>query len=128
MHHYNWKRTQPQGILPAAIKPKKGNLDTFERVYYTRAIIGVAAGIVAGFVIPFDPVNPPVDQGVSIGIALGIAIVFYFVSFGIGKGIAKNVPKEKRRKVATEGIIPFIFMLLTFMIIVYTALHQSILT
>jgi hypothetical protein len=107
---------------------KKGNLDTFERVYYTRAIIGVAAGIIAGFVIPFDPVNPPVDQGVSVGIALGIAIVFYFVSFGVGKNIAKNVPKEKRRKVATEGIIPFIFMLLASMIIVYTALHQSILS
>jgi hypothetical protein len=36
------------------------------------------------------------------------------------------VPKDKRRKVATEGIVPFIFLLLTFMIIVFTALHQSI--
>lgn len=98
-------------------------MDTFERVYYTRAIIGVAAGVVAGFVIPVD-----FDQSASVGAAVLIAFVFYFISLGIGKGIAKNVPKDKRRKVATEGIVPFIFLLLTFMIIVYTALHQSILT
>jgi hypothetical protein len=98
-------------------------LDTFERVYYARAIIGVAAGIVAGFVIPVE-----FDQAASVGVAVLIAFVFYFISFGVGKSIAKNVPKDKRRKVATEGIVPFIFMLLTFMIIVYTALHQSILS
>lgn len=103
-------------------------MDTFQRVYYARAIIGVAAGIVAGFVIPFDPSNPPVDQGMSFSIAFGIAVMFYFISLGVGRSIARNVPKDKRRKVATEGIIPFIFLLLTFMIIAYTALHQSILT
>ena len=98
-------------------------MDIFERVYYARAIVGVAAGIVAGFVIPIE-----FDQGASVVVAIGIAFVFYFISLGVGKSIAKNVPRDKRRKVATEGIIPFIFMLLTFMIIVYTALHQSILT
>jgi uncharacterized membrane protein YdcZ (DUF606 family) len=88
-----------------------------------RTIVGVAAGIVAGFVIPVE-----IDQNTSIGIIILIAFVFYFVSFGVGKSIARNVPKDKRKKVATEGIIPFIFLLLTCMIIVYTALHQSILT
>jgi len=101
----------------------KGNLDTFERVYYMRVILGVAAGMVAGLVIPVE-----LDQNTSVGIAVIIAFVFYFVSFGVGKSIARNVPKEKRKKIATEGIIPFIFLLLTFMIITYTALHQSILT
>jgi hypothetical protein len=52
-------------------------------------------------------------------------MVFYFASLAIGRRIAKNVPKDKRKKVATEGIMPFIFLLLAFMIIVYTALHQS---
>lgn len=98
-------------------------MDTFERVYYMRAIVGVAAGIVAGVVIPVE-----FDQSASVGIVILIAFVFYLVSFGVGKNIARNVPKDKRRKVATEGIIPFIFLLLTFMIIVYTALHQSLLT
>lgn len=97
-------------------------MDTFERVYYTRAIIGVAAGVVAGFVIPVE-----FDQSASVGIAVFIAFVFYFISLGVGRSIAKNIPKDKRKKVATEGIIPFIFMLLTFMIITFTALHQSVL-
>lgn len=95
-------------------------MDIFERVYYMRAIVGVAGGILAGFVIPFAS-----DQYTSINTTILIGIVFYFASLGIGRGIAKNVPKDKRRKVATEGIIPFIFLLLTFMIIVYTVLHQS---
>jgi hypothetical protein len=92
-----------------------------------RAVAGVVAGIVAGLVIPFDPVNPQVDQGMAIGTAILIAFVFYFGSVGVGRRIAKNVPKEKRRKVVLEGVIPFIFLLLAFMIIVYTALHQSVL-
>jgi uncharacterized membrane protein YdcZ (DUF606 family) len=98
-------------------------LDTFERVYYMRAIVGIAAGIVAGIIIPVE-----FDQNTSIWITILIAFASYFFSFGVGKSIARNVPKDKRKKVATEGIIPFIFLLLTVMIIVYTALHQSILT
>ena len=97
-------------------------MDVLDRVYYIRAIAGIVAGIVAGLVIPVE-----FDQGTSVGIVVLIAIVFYFVSFGVGKKIARGVPRDKRRKVATDGIIPFIFLLLTFMIILYTALHQSIL-
>lgn len=100
-------------------------MDTFERVYYMRAIIGVIAGIIAGFLIPFDPAGG-LDQELAVGTAIGIAFVTYFISVGVARRIAKNVPKEKRRKVVTEGIMPFIFLLLTFMIITYTALHQSV--
>ena len=85
-----------------------------------RALVGVAAGIVAGIVIPVE-----FDQYTSIVTVILIGMVFYFVSLGIGRRIAKNVPRDKRKKVATEGIMPFIFLLLTFMIIVYTALHHS---
>jgi len=85
-----------------------------------RALAGVAAGIVAGIVIP-----PEFDQYTSIVTIILVGMVFYFTSLGIGRRIAKNVPKDKRKKVATEGIMLFIFLLLTFMIIVYTALHQS---
>jgi uncharacterized membrane protein YjjP (DUF1212 family) len=95
-------------------------LDIFERVYYMRALVGVAAGIVAGIVIPVE-----FDQYTSIVTTIFIGLVFYLVSLGIGRRIAKNVPRDKRKKVATEGIMPFLFLLLTFMIIVYTALHQS---
>jgi hypothetical protein len=95
-------------------------LDIFERLYYMRALVGMAAGIVAGIVIPVE-----LDQYTSIGTAVLVGIAFYLTSLGIGKRIAKNVPKDKRKKIATEGIIPFIFLLLTFMIMVYTVLHQS---
>jgi hypothetical protein len=103
----------------------KGNLDVFERVYYIRAIIGIIAGVTAGLVIPFDPAGG-LNQGLAVGTTIGIAFVFYFISFGVARGIAKNVPKDKRKKVALDGVVPFIFLLLTFMIIVYTALHQSV--
>ena len=95
-------------------------LDIFERLYYMRALAGVAAGIVVGIVIP-----PEFDQYTSIVTAILVGMVFYFASLAIGRRIAKNVPKDKRKKVATEGIMPFIFLLLACMIIVYTALHQS---
>ena len=85
-----------------------------------RALVGVAAGIVAGIVIPVE-----FDQYTSIVTTILIGLVFYLVSLGIGRRIAKNMPRDKRKKVATEGIMPFIFMLLTVMIIVYTVLHQS---
>ena len=85
-----------------------------------RALVGVAAGIVAGVVIPVE-----FDQYTSVSTAILVGMVFYLASLGIGRRIAKNVPRDKRKKVATEGIMPFIFLLLVFMIIVYTALHQS---
>ena len=85
-----------------------------------RALVGVAAGIVAGVVIPVE-----FDQYTSIVTVILVGMVFYLASLGIGRRIAKNEPRDKRKKVATEGIMPFIFLLLVFMIIVYTALHQS---
>ena len=69
--------------------------------------------------------QPEFDQYTSIVTAILVGMVFYFASLAIGRRIAKNVPKDKRKKVATEGIMPFIFLLLAFMIIFYTALHQS---
>ncbi|HEU0145238.1 MAG TPA: hypothetical protein VFQ47_10675 [Nitrososphaera sp.] len=95
-------------------------MDIFVRLYYMRALVGVAAGIVAGIVIPVE-----FDQYTSVSTAILVGMVFYLASIGIGRRIAKNVPRDKRKKAATEGIMPFIFLLLTFMIIVYTALHQS---
>jgi membrane protein insertase Oxa1/YidC/SpoIIIJ len=113
---------QPQGFLPAATFKQKAILDVFERVYYTRAVHGIIAGIIAGLVIPLDH-----DQGTSVGIALLLAIVMYIISYAVGKKMAGGVPQDKRRKIATEGIVPFIFMTIVFMVLVYTGLHQSVL-
>ena len=96
-------------------------LESLDRVFYMRAVLGLIAGIVAGFVIP-----PGTNQNTATGTVILIAIIFYIVSYGVAKNIAKNIPQTMRRKLATNGIFPFIFLLLMFMIIVYTGLHQKI--
>jgi hypothetical protein len=37
-----------------------------------------------------------------------------------------EIPKDKKRKLITNGIFAYIFMLLTFMVIIYTAINQHI--
>lgn len=85
-----------------------------------RSAIGVIAGLVAGSVIV-----PDFGQEASVGIAIAIGIVFYFISLAVARTIARNLPKELNKKVATDGLIPFMFMLIVFMIVMYTALHQG---
>ena len=96
-------------------------LESLDRVFYMRAVLGLIAGIVAGFVIP-----PGTNQNTATGTVILIGMIFYIMSYGVAKSIAKNIPQTMRRKLATNGIFPFIFLLLMFMIIVYTGLHQKI--
>ena len=86
-----------------------------------RAVLGLIAGIIAGIIIP-----PGTNQTAAAGTVILVGIIFYIVSYGVAKSIAKNIPQTMRRKLATNGIFPFIFLLLMFMIIVYTGLHQKI--
>jgi hypothetical protein len=86
-----------------------------------RAILGLVAGVIVGTAI-----GPGTDQASAVGIAFSMAIVFYILSYATGKRVFGNIPKKERRKVATSGIFPFIFLLLMFMIITYTVLHQNI--
>jgi hypothetical protein len=86
-----------------------------------RAFVGLIAGVITGIVI-----TPGTDQNVAGGTIIIIGIVFYIISYGAAKNIAKNLPHTMHRKLVTNGIFPFIFMLLMFMIIVYTGLHQKI--
>jgi hypothetical protein len=86
-----------------------------------RAILGLVAGVILGIAI-----GPGTDQASAVGIAFSMAIVFYILSYATGKRVFGNIPKKERRKVATSGIFPFIFLLLMFMIITYTVLHQNI--
>jgi hypothetical protein len=97
-------------------------LDQQDRIFYMRAILGLIAGIVTGFIIG----GPGTDQNAAGGTVILIAMIFYILSYGVAKNIAKNIPQAMRRKLATNGIFPFIFLLLMFMIIVYTGLHQKI--
>jgi len=86
-----------------------------------RAILGLVAGVIVGIAI-----GPGTDQASAVGIAFSMAVVFYILSYATGKRVFGNIPKKERRKVATSGIFPFIFLLLMFMIITYTVLHQNI--
>jgi hypothetical protein len=91
-----------------------------EKVYYMRIVLGIIAGTIAGFAIA-----PGTEQGTAVGMALGIAIAFFLISIVIGRTLAKGQPKEVQKKAGYDGIVPFIFMNLLSMVIVYTALHQS---
>ena len=93
----------------------------FDRIYYLRAIFGVIGGVVAGLVI-----IPGTDQGSIIGIVILIGLFFYLISYGIAKKLGRTVQKAQKKKLATDGIFPFIFLLLMSMIFVYTVLHQNL--
>ena len=99
---------------------KVAYLDSLDRVFYMRAICGLIAGIITGFMI-----TPHTEQSSAIVTIVGVAIIFYLISYTLAKRIAQNIPKTEKRKLATNGIFPFIFLLMMFMIIIYTGLHQS---
>ena len=97
------------------------NLERLDRVFYVRAFAGLIAGVIVGLTI-----GPGTSQATAVGIALVISIIFYIISYAAAKRLSGNIPKKERRKVATNGIFPFIFLLLMFMIVTYTILHQNI--
>jgi uncharacterized membrane protein len=84
-----------------------------------RAICGLIAGIITGFMI-----TPHTEQFSAIVTIVLIAIILYLISYTFAKRIAQNIPKTEKRKLATNGIFPFIFLLMMFMIIIYTGLYQ----
>ena len=92
-----------------------------DKIYYLR--IGFA--IVAGSILR-DVVKPNSDQSNTIGLTILIGIIFYAISQIIATRMAKDVPKDKKKKVITIAIFGFIFMLFTFMILIYTVINQNI--
>lgn len=85
-----------------------------------RIVLGAIAGVISGFIIA-----PEFDQGTSVSIALAVAIVFFGISIGISRNMTRNQPKDVKKKAGYDGVVPFIFMNLVFMILVYSALHQG---
>src|SRR5215203_4488038 len=90
------------------------NLEPTDKVYFVRALLGILAGVTIAFII-----SPNTNQGTVIGF-------FYIISYWLSKKIIPNVPKAEKRKFVTNGIFPFIFLLLMFMILAYTGLHQNL--
>jgi len=98
-------------------------LEPIDKIYYIRAILGIIAGVIIALSI-----SPDTNQGTILGIILITSILFYIISYWISKKIIPNVPKTEKRKFITNGIFPFIFLLIMFMILAYTGLHQNLAT
>jgi uncharacterized membrane protein YfcA len=92
-------------------------LDQLDKLYYVRAFLGALCGVILGFIL-----NPD-NSSAAIGAIFMVGLVFYIISYVSAKKIVTKIKKEERRKLATNGIFPFIFLLLMFMIIVYTGLY-----
>jgi phage shock protein PspC (stress-responsive transcriptional regulator) len=88
-----------------------------------RAILGIIAGVSIAFSI-----SPDTNQGTILGIIIIMGLFFYIISYWISKKILPKVPKTEKRKFVTNGIFPFIFLLVMFMILSYTGLHQNLAT
>ncbi len=92
-----------------------------DKIYYLRIVFAIIAGSILGVIV-----KPNSDQSNTIGITILIGIIFYAVSQIIATRMAKDVPKDKKKKVITIAIFGFIFMLFTFMILIYTVINQNI--
>ncbi len=94
-------------------------MDVQDKIYYLRTILAAIAGSIVGIII-----KPHAVQSNTIGITIVVGIIFYIASYIIAKKLAGNIPKDKKRKLITNGIFAFIFMLLTFMVIIFTVINQ----
>ena len=92
-----------------------------DKIYYLRVVMAAVAGSILGVII-----KPNSDQSNTIGLTILVGIIFYSVSHIIASRMAGNLPKEKKKKIITIAIFGFIFMLLTFMVLIYTLLNQHI--
>ena len=94
-------------------------MDVQDKIYYLRTILAAIAGSILGIII-----KPHAVQSNTIGITIVVGIIFYIVSYIIAKELVGNIPKDKKRKLITNGIFAFIFMLGTFMVIIFTVINQ----
>lgn len=94
-------------------------MDVQDKIYYLRIILAAIAGSIVGIII-----KPHAVQSNTIGITIVVGIIFYIASYIIAKKLAGNIPKDKKRKLITNGIFAFIFMLLTFMVMIFTVINQ----
>ena len=98
---------------------KLSRLEQLDRIYYMRAILGSIAGVILG--VTLNPSN----RGSALEFIVLTGFILYIISYLAAKKIGTSVKSEEKRKLATSGIFPFIFLLLMFMILVYTGLHGN---
>jgi len=103
----------------------KKQLDVLDKIYYMRAFLGVICGIILGVIF-----NSMVNSNSSVvpyspSIIFIVALFFYIISYVIAKKIGLRLKSEDRKKIATNGIFPFIFLVIMFLIVTYTGLYTG---
>ena len=93
-------------------------MEQWDRIYYIRAIIGAISGVILGLVLPY-----PTNNNLAGPLVFLIALIFFMISYIVSKKMIPRVKSDEKRKLVTNGIFPFIFLMFMFMIIVYTGLH-----
>ncbi|HXW11191.1 MAG TPA: hypothetical protein VD694_00415 [Nitrososphaeraceae archaeon] len=96
-------------------------MEHLDKIYYMRAILGVICGIVLGVIFSRFP-DPGLVPG-SVGIIILLAILFYIISYVAAKRMGLRLKTEDRKKISTNGVFPFIFLLIMFTIVTYTGLR-----
>jgi hypothetical protein len=86
-----------------------------------RAFLGVICGIILGLIFSTFPGPGLVPE--SVGIIIPTALLFYVISYVVAKRIGSGLKTEDRKKVSTNGVFPFIFLLIMFTIVTYTGLR-----
>ncbi|HEY9492985.1 MAG TPA: hypothetical protein VIP56_13440, partial [Nitrososphaeraceae archaeon] len=95
-------------------------MDLLDKIYYIRAIMGVFCGIVLGII--FSTYQLPGVVPGSVGIMIMLALLFYIISYVAAKRMGLRLKTEDRKKISTNGVFPFIFLLIMFTIVTYTGL------
>src|SRR4029078_12729054 len=98
---------------------KLSRLEQLDRIYYMRAILGIIAGVILG--VALNPSN----RGLALQFIVLIGFIFFIIFYTAAKTIRTSENAAEKPKLATSGIFPFIFLLLIFMILVYTGLHGN---
>ncbi|HEX2305979.1 MAG TPA: hypothetical protein VHH33_06795 [Nitrososphaeraceae archaeon] len=104
----------------------KKQLDQLDKIYYMRAFLGVICGIILGFI--FNSMGASSNSSVipnSPSIIIVVALFFYIISYVIAKRIGLRLKTEDRKKISTNGIFPFIFLVIMFLIVTYTGLYTG---
>jgi len=96
-------------------------LDIHDKIYYFRTILAAIAGSIIGIIV-----KPYELQSNTIGTTIIIGIIFYVISYIIAKKISGDIPKDKKNKLITNGIFAYIFMLLTFMVMIFTIINEHL--
>ncbi|HET6717913.1 MAG TPA: hypothetical protein VFG90_12340 [Nitrososphaeraceae archaeon] len=96
-------------------------MDSLDKIYYMRAFLGSICGVILGIIFSTYP-KPGVVDG-SVWIIIPLALLFYIITYVVGKKIGSGLKTQDKKKISTNGVFPFIFLLIMFTIVTYTGLR-----